>query len=303
MQSRRRAGKDLSITELPSKRLGCPLLLGEALEKELKAYLIELGKAGGVVNAEIAMASAKGLVKKTDSRLLAENGGHMFFTKGWAHHLLGRMGLVKSKVKISVNDFEERKEHFLCSISALVLMEEIPELFILNLDHTALKYVPVSCWTMAEQGVKKVSIAGIDDKRQITAVFTVTLDGQFLPVHLIYQGSTKACLPRVKFPTYWHVTSSPNHWANEITTKDCIENILNPYLIHKRAKLNLASNQHALCIFDNFKGQLTDEVLKLLEDSYIDIVFVPPNCTDMLQPLDLSVNKSAKDNLKSRFQQ
>ena len=56
---------------------------------------------------------------------------------------------------------------------------------------------------MAEQGAKKVSIAGIDDKRQITAVFTVTLDGQFLPVQLIYQGSTKACLPRVKFPTDW----------------------------------------------------------------------------------------------------
>ena len=204
-----------------------------------------------------------------------------------------------SKVKISVNDFDKLKEHFLCSISVLVLMEEIPDALILNWDHTALKYVPVSCWTMAEQGVKKVSIAGIDDKRQITGVFTVTLDGQSLPVQLIYQGSTKACLPRVKFPTDWHVTSSPNHWANEVTTKDYI----NPYLIRKRAELNLASNQHALCIFDNFKGQLTDEVLNLLEDSNIDVVFVPPNCTDMLQPLDLSVNKSAKDYLKSRFQQ
>ena len=246
MQSRRRAGKDLSITELPSKSLGRPLLLGETLEKELRAYLIELGKAGGIVNAEIAMASAKGLVKKANSRVLAENGSHMFFTKDWAHHSLGRMELVKrkanSKVKISVNDFEEQKEHFLCSISALVLMEEIPEPLILNWDHTALKYVPVSCWTMAKQGAKKVSIAGIDDKRQITAVFTVTLDGQFFPVRLIYQGSTKACLPRVKFPTDWHVTSSPNHWANEITTEDYIEKILNPYLIHKRAILNLASN-------------------------------------------------------------
>ena len=191
----------------------------------------------------------------------------------------------------------------MCSISALVLMEEIPDPLILNWDHTALKYVPVSCWTMAEQGAKKVSIAGIDDKRQITGVFTGTLDGQFLPVQLIYQGSTKACLPRVQFPTDWHVTSSPNHWANEVTTKDYIEKILNPYLIRKRAELNLASNHHALCIFDNFKRQLTDEVLKLLKDSNIDIVFVPPSCTDMLQPLNLSVNKSAKDYLKSQFQQ
>ena len=88
---------------------------------------MDLGKAGGVVNAEIAMASAKGLVKKKDSRLLAENRGYMVFTKDWAHRLLGRMGLVKrkanSKVKISANDFDKLKEHFLCSISALVLMD------------------------------------------------------------------------------------------------------------------------------------------------------------------------------------
>ena len=77
---------------------------------------------------------------------------------------------------------------------------------ILNWDHTGLKYVPVSSWTMAKQGSKKVSIAGIDDKRQIMGVFTITLDGQFLPPQLIYQGTTSACLPRVNFPSNWHVT-------------------------------------------------------------------------------------------------
>ena len=114
IQLRRRAGKELSITELPTKRLGHSLLLGETLEKELQAYLKDLGKAGKVVNAEIAIASAKGLMRKTDSRLLAENGGYMVFTKDWAHHLLGRMGLVKrkanSKVKISVNGFDELRK-------------------------------------------------------------------------------------------------------------------------------------------------------------------------------------------------
>jgi len=37
----------------------------------------------------------------------------------------------------------------------------------------------------------------------------------------------------------------------------------------KRGELRLASNHHALCIFDKFKGQLTDEVLQLLEDSFV----------------------------------
>ena len=102
-------------------------------------------------------------------------------------------------------------------------MEEIPSSLILNWDHTGLKCVPVSSWTMAPQGSKKVSLAGIDDKRQITGVFAVTLDGNFLPPQLIYQGTTSSCLPRVKCPSDWHVTHSPNHWANESTTKDYIQ--------------------------------------------------------------------------------
>ena len=127
------------------------------------------------MNAEIAMASAKGLVRRKDSRLLAENGGYLVFTKNWAHHLLARMGLVKrkanSKVKITAEDFDELTEHFLCSISAIVLMEEIPSALILNWDHTALKYVPVSVG-LWQNKVQKVSIAGIDDKHQITGVFS-----------------------------------------------------------------------------------------------------------------------------------
>ena len=62
-------------------------------------------------------------------------------------------------------------------------------------------------------------------------------------------------------------------------------------------------DQRALCIFDNFKAQLTSDVLQLLKDSFIDTVFVPANCTDQLQPLDLSVNKPAKDFLKRKFEE
>ena len=37
-------------------------------------------------------------------------------------------------------------------------------------------------------------LAGLDNKCQIIAVFGATLDGQFLPPQIIYQGKTEACL-------------------------------------------------------------------------------------------------------------
>ena len=53
---------------------------------------------------------------------------------------------------------------------------------IVNWDQTAIKYIPVSNWTMAKEGSKRVEMAGIDDKRQITAMFAALLSGNFLPV-------------------------------------------------------------------------------------------------------------------------
>ena len=106
---------------------------------------------------------------------------------------------------------------------------------------------------------------------------------------MIYQGTTQKCLPKnVTFPAGWHITYTANHWANESVTKE-------------RAQLELSANHKALVLFDVFKGQCTSEVLKLLEDNHILYVTIPNNCTDRLQPLDLSVNKPAKDFLRAKF--
>ena len=47
-------------------------------------------------------------------------------------------------------------------------------------------------------------------------------------------------------------------------------------------------------IFDTFKGHTRSEMDFLLLENNISVI-VPSNCTDVLQPLDLSVNKPMKD--------
>ena len=55
-------------------------------------------------------------------------------------------------------------------------------------------------------------------------------------------------------------------------------------------------------IFDCFKGQVTEAFLEKLEQHNLHHVIVPANCTDRLQPLDVSVNKAVKGHLKNQFQ-
>ena len=57
-----------------------------------------------------------------------------------------------------------------------------------------------------------------------------------------------------------------------------------------------------MLLFDNFSGQCTEDLLKLIDDNNINTAIIPANCTDRLQLLDLSVNKVVKDFLRKQFQ-
>ena len=63
-------------------------------------------------------------------------------------------------------------------------MDEVPPELIINWDQTGFNYVPVSSWTVAEEGCKCVEIDGKDDKCQIIAVFACSIAGGFLPHNL-----------------------------------------------------------------------------------------------------------------------
>ena len=70
----------------------------------------------------------------------------------------------------------------------------------------------------------------------------------------------------------------------------------------KQNELNLPAEYPSLLLFDNFNGQCTKRLLKMIDDKNINTVIIPANCTDRLQPLDLSVNKAVKAFLRKKFQ-
>ena len=79
-----------------------------------------------------------------------------------------------------------------------------------------------------------------------------------------------------------------------------IQKIILLYLDRKCKELKLSAEQPAALIFDNFKGQYTTELLKLLNSN---VILIPANCTDRLQPLGISVNKAAKELLRKKVHQ
>ena len=90
------------------------------------------------------------------------------------------------------------------------------------------------------------------------------------------------------------MTHTKNHWSNEEKVIEPLETVIFLFAKSKRTELGLAENRKCMLIFDLFKGQCTQKVLDLLDENNCVNVFVPPNLTNMFQPLDLSINGVAK---------
>ena len=302
---RPRADDGEELMAFPAKKRGRKLLLGDDLDHKVQVYLKKVRERGGAVSARIVMAAARGILLKCNRSMLVEFGGPIQLNRYWAHSLLKRMHFVQrkattSKSKHTVENFRELKEAFLDDVTTVVTMEEIRLELILNWDQTGIKLVPSSSWTMEKCGEKRVEMVGINDKRQITAIFCGTALGDFLPIQLIYKGTSTRCYPRFQFPRDWHITHSPNHWSTEETMLQYIECIILPYV--EKVRDDMGDNKAALVIMDNFKGQITASVSSLLEDNNIFVTLLPPNTTDLLQPMDISVNKPAKEYLRREFE-
>lgn len=282
-----------------------PLLLGRELDNEVKRRLTSLRENGGVVNTSIAVATATGIVKRKAPHLLKQNGGHLEISKSWAQSFFRRTGFCKrhattGKLPLPQPFILEQRKRFAQEIGRLAAEHSIPETMIINWDQTPLKYVPTGQWTMDKRGSSKVSIAGLNDKRAITAVITCTAAGDMLPLQLIYPGKTDKCHPVAALPSGTDVTHNVSHFSTEATMLRYMDNIIAPYLQKQREELSKPDTP-GLLVYDVFRAHTTDAVQQKIRDLNCLPVCVPPNMTDHLQPLDLAVNKPIKDFLKGKF--
>ena len=177
-------------SDVPLKKRGRPLMLGEDLDKCVQAYLHKVRECGG---ARIAVAAD--ILQYHNRGMLTESGGHVQLNWAWGYSLLKRMNFVRrkattSKSKHSVANFDQLKRDFLNDVHTMVMIEEIPLQLILNWDQTGIKIIPSSSWTMDISGAKRVELAGVNDKRMITAVFCGSAVGDFLPLQIIYKRKT-----------------------------------------------------------------------------------------------------------------
>ena len=304
METEKKKANPQPVTSLPNNVRGRPPILLE-LDGKLIKYLKTVRAKGGVVNIHVVRATAQALIVSNPA--LTQCLSRFEMPRSWVQSIYRRMGYNRragttSRPPVPEGIYNECRREFLGDIYEKMTLYSIPPELVLNADQTPSSYVSVGKMTMAAKGVKSVPVQGLTDKRNITLTFVVTFKGDFLPMQVIYGGKTKASLPRgFVFPKGFSLSQNPKHWSNEKETLKLIQEVVNPYVVHKRKELGLHSTQKALMVWDVFKGQMTEAVKNNLASLNIELVPVPANLTHLFQPLDLTVNGAAKKFIKKEF--
>ncbi|KAG0437110.1 Tigger transposable element-derived protein 6 [Dictyocoela muelleri] len=123
------------------------------------------------------------------------------------------------------------------------------------------------------------------EKTRMTVMLGLNMYGEKLKLLLIGKSNKPRGFRNIDMNTFNTVyRSNKTSWLTA--------EIFNDYLISLNDKLKI-ENRKILLLLDNFSGH------KVGNKSNIELLFFPPNCTSIIQPLDLGIIHSFKSRFKS----
>jgi len=94
---------------------------------------------------------------------------------------------------------------------------------------------------------------------------------------------------------------SANHWANEETMREYVREVLVPYYKAQKVRLGLPLDYPCVWLIDCWSVHIKDSFIAWVQSQYpfIRILFIPANCTGLMQPCDLAGQRDLKCILRS----
>ncbi|GES78483.1 pogo transposable element with KRAB domain [Rhizophagus clarus] len=166
--------------------------------------------------------------------------------------------------------------------------------FMKRFDETPVWSDMVGNMTVNNKGDKTVHIRTTgNDKNHFTVVLTCSADGTKYPPICIFKGKQ---LPQGEvIPKGVICWFQDNGWM----TSDLMKNYID-FLFRIQMSENL-SKESAMIVYDSFRGHLKKSVKIKFKQHNFHLAVIPAGLTSVCQPLDVSINKPFKDNLRKEW--
>ncbi|KAJ6240051.1 hypothetical protein M0813_24391 [Anaeramoeba flamelloides] len=176
-----------------------------------------------------------------------------------------------------------------------------PAGFIFNMDETAVynntnrERLTVVTTERNEKPIRKIPVLNF----HLTAVVCISNDGSSLPSLMIdRKKTTEQELISQRYLHQLNFTYSKSGYINSKIFFMWIKFIFYKWVEERKKELNLECR--SLLILDNHSSHIDEESLNFCTDNQIDYLHLPPNSTNLYQPLDVSIFKGLKSYLKKQ---
>jgi hypothetical protein len=197
-----------------------------------------------------------------------------------AFRLRHRFSLRRPNLKRRPTVNPQQAADFIAKVKWLKESGKYPRDRIINIDETNWRTVASGFLTWGLKGAESVQCnIDNDDKEGVTVIAAINAEGQKLPLTVIGKGKTPKCLAGYQLDAQVWSTYSDSGW----TTSD----VMCRYFAFLRRRL--FPDGPVLLILDTYAAHRAEIVREIARLWGIDLVFIPPGCTDSLQPLDRRV--------------
>eukprot|EP01156_Anaeramoeba_ignava_P002028 Anaeramoba_ignava/a217369_139.p1 GENE.a217369_139~~a217369_139.p1 ORF type:complete len:790 (-),score=216.96 a217369_139:590-2959(-) len=234
-------------------------------------------------------------------------------SRKWSINFMDREGFTIKKNKIITKWNQEESPYDLalifiqqCIQERIIHLNNIDVILdhskIYNIDQTNIKFFANFSSIIEKDSQKSIPVV-VNSKENISLIMCVAGDGTKLPPTFVVKAITgKILLPklRLQFPNAFFLTSVSG-WCSSAIMCEWITQVFLPF--HRLALSKLAPNQVQDCILvaDNFGGHTSNDFYQVCEENSIHLIYVPPQMTAVLQPLDKTVFASYKRILNQKL--
>lgn len=158
-----------------------------------------------------------------------------------------------------------------------------------NMDETPMFFDLPGNTTVNRIGEKTISVkTSGNEKSHFTVILSCMADGTKLKPAVVFKRKT---IPKESFPSGICVYVQPKGWVDE----HVLDQWLNDVWFSRPGGL---IHNKSLLVWDMFRAHLTDKVKGRLSEKGTRQAVIPGGCTSVLQPLDVSLNKPFKSNIR-----
>ncbi|KAF9523625.1 hypothetical protein CPB83DRAFT_775119, partial [Crepidotus variabilis] len=194
-------------------------------------------------------------------------------------------------------------------IAYVIKHKDIPSALIANSDQTQVVLAQGSKVTYAPINLNQVSTVGVDEKRAITFLVSLTNDGILFPFQTVHKGKTAASLPSKNCRSWKEASAAEflfessltsTYWSMLETMRHFVNASLAPHFAKVKLKLHLLPEQCSLWLIDCWSVHCSQAFLDWMATKHYTIIvlFVPAVLTGLSQPCDVGFQQIFKHQLK-----